>query len=70
MHYKALIVATVCDDVLRHRFNHLEDITGQNQAKSSVARGIRTRILDNYPALSEHIDEVLPKKEPISILKW
>ena len=52
------------------RFVPSEDVTGSNQAKSSVVRGIRTRLVEQYPPLDSYIDEIIPKKEPVAVLKW
>lgn len=40
-----------------------------SQVKSSVQRAIRSQLLDHYPALHEHIDQIMPKKEPLKIVK-
>ena len=47
-----------------------EDVSGQSQAKSSVARGIRTKILEQYPSLEDYIEDIIPKKAPLHIAKW
>ena len=52
------------------RFHHKENVSAVNQVKSSVHRGIRAQLLECYPALREHLDEILPKKEPLKIVKW
>ena len=52
------------------RFNHSEDVSGYNQAKSSVVRGIRAKIIECYPTLEPYINDILPKKEPVNIMKW
>ena len=39
------------------------------QVKSSVQRGIRSKILDQYPMLEPIADELLPKKTPMFIAK-
>lgn len=52
------------------RFDSSNDVSGFNQAKSSVVRGIRAKLLDNYPPIADYIDNILPKKEPVQILKW
>ncbi|KAL1925788.1 uncharacterized protein VTP21DRAFT_671 [Calcarisporiella thermophila] len=51
------------------KFNAKEDISGQNQLKSSIQRGIRTKLLEQMPALEGIIDEILPKKTPIVLVK-
>jgi PUA domain protein len=44
------------------------DISAQNQAKSSVTRGIRAQVLELYPRLEPVIDDILPKKDPPTVL--
>ncbi|KAL2915095.1 translation machinery-associated protein 20 [Polyrhizophydium stewartii] len=51
------------------KFNTKEDIAGQTQVKSSVQRSIRTKILEQYPALEPHIEDLLPKKSPLFLVK-
>ncbi|KAJ3254813.1 hypothetical protein HK103_006803 [Boothiomyces macroporosus] len=51
------------------KFNPKQDISGQTQAKSSVQRNIRAKILDQMPLLEPHIEEILPKKAPLFIVK-
>jgi PUA domain protein len=41
-----------------------QDVSSQNQAKSSITRGIRASVLELYPRLEPVIDELLPKKPP------
>ena len=52
------------------RFNPSEDVSGFNQAKSSVVKGIKARLVGQYPPLEEYIDDIIPKKEPVNIMKW
>ena len=37
--------------------------------KSSAQRGIRAEVLKTYPRLEPHIDEILPKKEQLDLVK-
>lgn len=41
----------------------------KSKVKSSVQRGIRTKILDTYPLLEPYIDDILPKKEQLDLVK-
>ena len=52
------------------RFEQSTDISGFNQAKSSVVRGVRAKLLDLYPPLADHMDDIIPKKEAVQIIKW
>jgi PUA domain protein len=53
-----------------NRFNLKEDVSGQSQLKSSVQRGLRQKLLDEYPRLESVIDELWPKKATVLQLKW
>jgi len=45
-------------------------VSGISQTKSSVAKGIRQRLLKDYPLIEPHIDDIVPKKEALNIVKW
>ncbi|KAL6058254.1 Pseudouridine synthase and archaeosine transglycosylase (PUA) domain-containing protein [Balamuthia mandrillaris] len=51
------------------KFTADENVTGQNQVKASVGRGIRNSILEQYPILEPIMDEVMPKKAPTIVVK-
>ncbi|KAF2094517.1 translation machinery-associated protein-like protein [Rhizodiscina lignyota] len=48
-----------------------KDITAgqKSKVKSSVQRGIRTKVTETYPLLAPHIDEIMPKKEQLDLIK-
>ncbi|KAI9695791.1 MAG: translation machinery-associated protein 20 [Candelina mexicana] len=41
----------------------------KSKVKSSVQRAIRTKITETYPLLTPHIDEIIPKKSQLDVLK-
>ncbi|EPR58573.1 cell cycle regulator protein [Toxoplasma gondii TgCatPRC2] len=47
----------------------LEEISSQNVAKSSAHRAIRAQILKQYPRLEHVIDDIIPKKTPLTLVK-
>ncbi|KAI3910026.1 hypothetical protein MKW92_050113 [Papaver armeniacum] len=51
------------------KFSH-EDVSAQNQVKASVQRRIRQSIADEYPGLETVMDDLLPKKSPLVVVKW
>ncbi|XP_022823462.1 malignant T-cell-amplified sequence 1 homolog [Spodoptera litura] len=51
------------------KFDEKESISGVQQLKSSVQKGIRARLLELYPHLDNYIDQVLPKKDTFRIVK-
>mmetsp|Transcript_12804 Transcript_12804/g.24315 ORF Transcript_12804/g.24315 Transcript_12804/m.24315 type:complete len:185 (+) Transcript_12804:223-777(+) len=53
------------------KFSREEGFSSLNQVKSSVARGVRAKIAEQYPYLEENgiLDELIPKKTPILLAK-
>ncbi|KAJ8895163.1 hypothetical protein PR048_000488 [Dryococelus australis] len=51
------------------RFEEKESVSGVQQLKSSVQKGIRTKLVDQYPHLESYVDVVLPKKDTYRIVK-
>ncbi|KAI9848910.1 MAG: translation machinery-associated protein 20 [Thelocarpon superellum] len=41
----------------------------KSKLKSSIQRGIRGKILSTYPLLTPYIDEILPKKSQLDLIK-
>ena len=46
-----------------------KDIGNTNQMKSSVQRGIRSKLIERYPKIEEHIDTIMPKKAVVKLVK-
>lgn len=51
------------------KFNEKEMVSGVNNAKSSVQKGIRASILDNYPYIENYLDQIIPKKGDLKLVK-
>lgn len=51
------------------RFDEKESISGVQQLKSSVQKGIRSKILEQYPCLDKYLDSILPKKDIFRLVK-
>lgn len=56
--------------VLIFRFDEKESISGIQQLKSSVQKGIRNKLIEQYPHIETHIDQILPKKDQFRVAKW
>ncbi|KAK3671191.1 translation machinery-associated protein 20 [Recurvomyces mirabilis] len=41
----------------------------KTKVKSSAQRAIRAKVVETYPRLEPHIDEILPKKEQLDLVK-
>jgi len=52
------------------KFTDKENISGVTQLKSSVQKGIRTKICEQFPYITEECrEEILPKKDQLRIVK-
>ena len=47
------------------RFSVAEDVSSTTQLKSSVIRGIKQSITDQYPTVEEYIDVMIDKKAKV-----
>ena len=52
------------------RFQAKEAVSGVSQVKSSIQRGIRTKLVEQFPPIDEYIAQIFPKKEPLFVVKW
>ncbi len=46
-----------------------EDIHSRTALKSSLTRQLRTKVADEFPALAPYVEEILPKKQQVTIFK-
>jgi hypothetical protein len=44
------------------RFSVADDISTQTALKSSIQRAIKKSIVEQYPAVEDYIDDIIPKK--------
>lgn len=44
-------------------------VTNVNNSKSSVQKGIRNQLVEQFPFIEDYLDEIVPKKEPLKIVK-
>ena len=45
-------------------------MTNVNTCKSSLQRTIRAQVLEQFPYLVDCIEQILPKKETVKLVKW
>lgn len=55
---------------LHVRFQAKESVSGVSQVKSSVQRGIKSKLVEQFPAIDDYIVQILPRKEPLVVVKW
>ncbi|AWU76336.1 hypothetical protein CAS74_000286 [Pichia kudriavzevii] len=46
-----------------------DDVHTRTNVKSSIAKNIRNKIVEQYPLLQDHIDDIMPKKVSVSLYK-
>jgi PUA domain protein len=51
------------------KFTAEESVSGYSQAKSSVTRGIKAKVIEQYPEAEKYMDSLIPRKEPLGIIK-
>lgn len=51
------------------KFTEKDNVSGTQQLKSSVQKGIRTKLLDSYPHLENFMDVIVPKKDSFRLVK-
>jgi PUA domain protein len=52
------------------KFNYAEDVAGRQNVKSSVQRGIKAKIVDTFPKIEAVIEDIIPKKSQLTLVKW
>lgn len=52
------------------RFQAKESVSGVSQVKSSIQRGIKTKLIEQFPPIDDYIAQIFPKKEPLVVVKW
>lgn len=53
-----------------HRFDEKENVSNCIQLKTSVIKGIKNQLLDQFPKIDDWLNQILPKKDPVKIVRW
>lgn len=48
---------------------HRMQAGAKSKVKSSVQRSIRTKIIETYPSLELHMEDIMPKKSQLDVVK-
>ncbi|XP_064637599.1 malignant T-cell-amplified sequence 1 homolog [Lineus longissimus] len=51
------------------KYSDKEHSPSVNNMKSSVQRGVRAKVITQFPFIEDYIDEILPKKETLKLVK-
>ena len=52
------------------KFNASEDVAGRQNVKTSVQRMVKTKIVETFPKLEPYMEEIIPKKSQLTLVKW
>jgi len=53
-----------------HRFDEKENVSNCIQLKTSVIKGIKNQLLDQFPNIDDWLNQIMPKKDPVKIVRW
>ncbi|GFY41951.1 malignant T-cell-amplified sequence 1, partial [Trichonephila inaurata madagascariensis] len=51
------------------KFDEKDHVSSVTQLKSSVQKGIRAKLLEQFPHLEDYMNQILPKKESLRVMK-
>ena len=54
----------------RFRFDEKENVSNCIQLKTSVIKGIKNQLLDQFPDIESRLNHIMPKKDPVKIVRW
>lgn len=52
------------------RFDEKENVSNCIQLKTSVIKGIKNQLLEQFPDIESWLNHIMPKKDPVKIVKW
>lgn len=52
------------------RFDEKENVSNCIQLKTSVIKGIKNQLLDQFPDIDPWLNQIMPKKDPVKIVRW
>lgn len=52
------------------RFDEKENVSNCIQLKTSVIKGIKNQLLEQFPEIESWLNHIMPKKDPVKIVRW
>lgn len=53
-----------------NRFDEKENVSNCIQLKTSVIKGIKNQLIDQFPVIEPWLNQIMPKKDPVKIVRW
>lgn len=60
----------VSEMFLLGRFDEKENVSNCIQLKTSVIKGIKNQLIDQFPVIEPWLNQIMPKKDPVKIVRW
>ncbi|NWW64033.1 MCTS1 protein, partial [Aleadryas rufinucha] len=51
------------------RFDEKENVSNCIQLKTSVIKGIKNQLIDQFPVIEPWLNQIMPKKDPVKIVR-
>lgn len=64
------LVCTLIKIKTHFRFDEKENVSNCIQLKTSVIKGIKNQLLDQFPDIEAWLNHIMPKKDPVKIVRW
>uniref|UniRef100_A0A670I9B7 Malignant T-cell-amplified sequence n=1 Tax=Podarcis muralis TaxID=64176 RepID=A0A670I9B7_PODMU len=52
------------------KFDEKENVSNCIQLKTSVIKGIKNQLIDQFPGIEPWLNQIMPKKDPVKIVRW
>ena len=52
------------------RFDEKENVSNCIQLKTSVIKGIKNQLIEQFPGIEKWLNQIMPKKDPVKIVRW
>lgn len=62
--------SVVSEMFLLGRFDEKENVSNCIQLKTSVIKGIKNQLIDQFPVIEPWLNQIMPKKDPVKIVRW
>lgn len=65
-----MIIINVISLFFPVRFDEKENVSNCIQLKTSVIKGIKNQLLEQFPDIESWLNQIMPKKDPVKIVRW
>ncbi|XP_071069031.1 malignant T-cell-amplified sequence 1 isoform X3 [Dasypus novemcinctus] len=52
------------------KFDEKENVSNCIQLKTSVIKGIKNQLIEQFPGIEPWLNQIMPKKDPVKIVRW